>query len=80
MEIALNALVANAKSPTALAVIRSLGKQGIDVTGAADSKKYFAIYSKYCKHRIYLHSTSDKPESRVAVSLSNCSTTERLKS
>ena len=65
-ENTLNALVANAKSPTALAVIRSLGKQGIEVTGAAHSKKYFAIYSKYCKHRIYLNSDPHDSESRAA--------------
>jgi predicted ATP-grasp superfamily ATP-dependent carboligase len=66
MENILNALVASAQSPTALAVIRSLGKQGIEVTGAADSNKYFALFSNYCKHKIYLQSNSNDTETRVA--------------
>jgi len=44
-------LVANASGGVALAVIRSLGKKGIKVTGAAPRNAY-PMYSKYCKDKI----------------------------
>jgi predicted ATP-grasp superfamily ATP-dependent carboligase len=55
----MNALVANAKSASSLAVIRSLGKKGIIVTGASDSNNDFPLFSKYCKRKILLVKKSD---------------------
>jgi hypothetical protein len=60
----MNALVANAKSAPALAVIRSLGKKDIAVTGASDDKNDFPLFSKYCKKKILLKADSDN-EKRI---------------
>jgi predicted ATP-grasp superfamily ATP-dependent carboligase len=60
----MNALVANAKSAPALAVIRSIGKKGIEVTGASDSKDDFPLFSKYCTRKILLKAGSDN-ETRI---------------
>jgi predicted ATP-grasp superfamily ATP-dependent carboligase len=54
----MKALVTNARSASSLAVIRSLGRKGIEVTGASDSKDDFPLYSKYCRKRILLKSDS----------------------
>jgi predicted ATP-grasp superfamily ATP-dependent carboligase len=54
----MNALVAIAKSAPALAMIRSLGKKGIEVTGASDVKSDFPLFSKYCRKRIILKTDS----------------------
>ncbi len=61
----MNVLIANAKSPPGLAVIRSLGRKGIIVTGASDLKNDFPLYSKYCKNRILLHSHQDQTDNRI---------------
>jgi len=48
----MRALVDNANGGVALAVIRSLGKRGIDVTAASSAPLALSFYSKYCKHRV----------------------------
>ncbi len=58
----MNALVATAKSAPALAVIRSLGKKSIEVTGASDSGNAYPFFSKYCKNRILLKSPQNRME------------------
>jgi predicted ATP-grasp superfamily ATP-dependent carboligase len=55
----MNALVAIAKTPPALAMIRSLGKKGIEVTGASDDISDFPLFSKYCKKKILLRTNTD---------------------
>jgi len=45
-------LVDNADSGVALAVIRSLGKKGIDITAASSTPSALSFYSKYCKHKV----------------------------
>lgn len=62
----MNALVANAKSASSLAVIRSLGRNNIEVTGASDVMNDFPLHSKFCKNRIHLRSNGDDYESRIA--------------
>jgi predicted ATP-grasp superfamily ATP-dependent carboligase len=61
----MHVLIANAKSPPALAVIRSLGKKGYLVTGASDERNDFPMFSKYCKKRIYLKSGQQDPDQRI---------------
>jgi predicted ATP-grasp superfamily ATP-dependent carboligase len=61
----MNALVANARSASSLAVIRSLGMKGIVITGASDSQDDFPLYSKYCKDRILLRSDPNNLEYRT---------------
>ncbi len=58
-------MVVNAKSPPALAVIRSLGRKNIEVTGASDSINDFPLYSKYCKNKILLRTGPDDTENRI---------------
>jgi predicted ATP-grasp superfamily ATP-dependent carboligase len=60
-----NALVANAKSPPSLAVIRSLGRQGIDVTGATDDSNDFPLYSRFCRKKIFLKTPVANIEDRL---------------
>jgi hypothetical protein len=61
----MNALIANAKSPPSLAMIRSLGKKGIEVTGASDIKSDFPLFSKYCSHKIILKTSPEDIEGRL---------------
>jgi hypothetical protein len=61
----MNALVANAKSPPSLAVMRSLGRKGIDVTGASDDKVDFPLFSKYCRKKILLSTPAGNFEVRL---------------
>lgn len=58
----MKALVANAKSASSLAVIRSLGRKGIEITGATDSSDDFPLFSKYCRKKIILKANSDNEE------------------
>lgn len=48
----MDVLVADVKSFVALVVIRSLGKKGIDVDGATNSKNASALYSRYCRNGV----------------------------
>jgi predicted ATP-grasp superfamily ATP-dependent carboligase len=59
----MNALIANAKSEPALAVIRSLGRKGIEITGATDYSSDFPMFSRYCRKKILLRTNSDDIES-----------------
>jgi len=59
----MRALVDNANSGVALAVIRSLGKRGIDVTAASSTPLALSFYSKYCKHRV-LYTSPKKNKNR----------------
>jgi predicted ATP-grasp superfamily ATP-dependent carboligase len=61
----MNALVINARSASSLAVIRSLGRKGIDVTGASDSGDDFPLSSKYCRKKILLNSDPNDFETRM---------------
>jgi predicted ATP-grasp superfamily ATP-dependent carboligase len=61
----MNALVTNARSASALAVIRSLGRKGILITGASDSKDDFPLFSRYCRKKILLTSDPRDHESRI---------------
>lgn len=61
----MNALVINARSASSLAVIRSLGRKGIEITGASDSRHDFPLYSKYCKRKIMLNSDPLDIEKRM---------------
>jgi len=61
----MNALVTNARSASSLAVIRSLGRNGIEVTGASDSKDDFPLYSKYCRNKILLRTNPNDVEKRM---------------
>jgi predicted ATP-grasp superfamily ATP-dependent carboligase len=58
----MNALVAIAKFAPALAMIRSLGRNGIEVTGASDVENDFPLYSKYCLKKILLQTDSNEVE------------------
>jgi hypothetical protein len=44
-------LVTDAQMRSSLAVIRSLGKMGIDVTAAEETAFATGFFSKYCKHK-----------------------------
>jgi predicted ATP-grasp superfamily ATP-dependent carboligase len=59
------ALVANARSASSLAVIRSLGRKGIEITGVSDSNNDFPLYSKYCRKKILLRSDPNDNERRM---------------
>jgi predicted ATP-grasp superfamily ATP-dependent carboligase len=61
----MNALVTNARSASALAVIRSLGRKGIEVTGVSDSRDDFPLYSKYCSKKILLRTDPNETEKRL---------------
>jgi predicted ATP-grasp superfamily ATP-dependent carboligase len=61
----MNALVANAKSPPSLAVIRSLGRHGINVTGATDDSNDFPLYSRFCRKKILLRTPVANIEDRL---------------
>lgn len=61
----MNALVTNARSVSALAVIRSLGRKGIEITGASDSKDDFPLYSKFCRKKIFLASDPNDTAGRM---------------
>jgi predicted ATP-grasp superfamily ATP-dependent carboligase len=61
----MNALVANAKSAPALAVIRSLGRKGIEITGATDDSSDFPLFSRYCKKKIHLRAKQEDIEGRL---------------
>ena len=63
-------LVANARSATSLSVIRSLGKKNIEIYAATESKQDCAIYSKYCKKKIFLESDGNDLDARVEELLS----------
>jgi Predicted ATP-grasp enzyme len=58
-------LVANASTSAALAVIRSLGSKGIEITGASDTSSDFPLFSKYCRKKILLRTDSDDMKSRT---------------
>jgi predicted ATP-grasp superfamily ATP-dependent carboligase len=60
-----NALIANAKSPSSLAMIRSLGKKGVKITGATDTKNDFPLFSKYCTNKIILKTGAENIEGRM---------------
>ncbi len=61
----MNALVTNARSASSLAVIRLLGRNGIEVTGASDSKDDFPLYSKYCRKKVLLRTNPNDVEKRM---------------
>jgi predicted ATP-grasp superfamily ATP-dependent carboligase len=60
-----NALIVNAKSTSSLAIIRSLGRKGIDLTCASDTKTDFPLYSKYCREKIILSTSDEDIEKRI---------------
>lgn len=49
----MKALVANAGHPSSLAVIRSLGRKKIAVTGVSIKKGDAPLYSRFCRNRVY---------------------------
>jgi len=61
----MNALITNARSVSSLAVIRSLGKKGIEISAASDSKDDFPLYSKYCHKKILLGSDPNDTRARL---------------
>lgn len=61
----MNVLVVNAKSASALAVIRSLGRKGINLTCASDVATDFPLYSKYCRHKLLLKTGEGNHEERI---------------
>jgi predicted ATP-grasp superfamily ATP-dependent carboligase len=61
----MNALIINAKSASSLAVIRSLGRRGIEVTGASDDISDFPLFSKYCTRKILLLSDPRNLDKRI---------------
>jgi predicted ATP-grasp superfamily ATP-dependent carboligase len=61
----MNALVANTKSPPSLAVIRSLGRKGIDVTGATDNSEDFPLFSRFCRKKILLRTSATNIADRL---------------
>jgi len=61
----MNALVANSKSASALAVIWSLGSKGIEITGASDSGSDFPLFSRYCTNKILFRTNSDNVENLI---------------
>jgi len=56
----MSVIVTNAEHLITLSVIRSLGRNGIDVTGASDDQKALSLYSKYCDKKIRYPSPSKK--------------------
>jgi predicted ATP-grasp superfamily ATP-dependent carboligase len=61
----MKALVANAKTAPALAIIRSLGRRGIEITGASDISSDFPLFSKFCKKKILLRTDSDDMGNKI---------------
>jgi len=59
-------LIANAKSATSLAVIRSLGLKGIEITGATDSTYDIPLVSKFCRHKIFLKTDHLDTDDRIS--------------
>lgn len=63
-------LVANATSAAALAIIRSLGSKGVEITGASDISSDFPLFSKYCRKKILLRTDPDDKKNRIEELLS----------
>ncbi len=56
------ALITSAETNTALAVTRSLGEKGINITCASSTRLAKSFYSKYCKNRLIYPSPEKQPE------------------
>ena len=59
-------LVTDAQMRSSLAVIRSLGKKGLDVTGAESTRFATGFFSKYCSERKVYPDPSKHPENFVS--------------
>ena len=59
----MRALVDNADGGVALAVIRSLGRRGIDITAASGIPSALSFRSKYCKRKV-LYTSPEKDENK----------------
>ena len=55
-------LVTDAQMRNSLAIIRSLGKKGIEVTGAEETRFATGFFSKYCNHRVVYPSPNRFPD------------------
>lgn len=58
-------LVTDAQMRNSLAVIRSLGSKGIEVTGAEETRFATGFFSKYCKNKIVYPSPHKHPDKFV---------------
>ena len=56
----MRAIVTNAETSVGLAVIRSLGKNYVDVTTASSEKNAISFYSKYCGDKLMYPTVSNK--------------------
>lgn len=59
----MRALVDNADGGVALAVIRSLGRKGIDITAASGIPSALSFRSKYCKRKV-IYTSPEKDENK----------------
>jgi len=59
----MRALVDNADGGVALAVIRSLGRKGVDITAASGIPSALSFRSKYCKRKV-LYTSPEKDENK----------------
>ena len=55
-------LITDAQMRSSLAIIRSLGKKGIEVTGAEETKFAPGLYSKFCKYKYIYPSPKDEKQ------------------
>ncbi|MFC2066159.1 ATP-grasp domain-containing protein [Chloroflexota bacterium] len=55
-------LVTDAQIRNSLAIIRSLGKRGLEVTGAEETRFATSFFSRYCRRRIIYPSPYKRPE------------------
>ncbi len=55
-------LVTDAQMRNSLAIIRSLGSKGLEVTGAEETRFATGFFSKYCKNKIVYPSPSKYPD------------------
>ncbi len=65
MPVKPKALVTDAQMRNSLAIIRSLGRNGIEVTGAEDTRFATGFFSRYCKKRIVYPNPYKHPDEFV---------------
>ncbi|MBA7616773.1 D-alanine--D-alanine ligase [subsurface metagenome] len=58
-------LVTDAQMRNSLAIIRSLGKNGLEVTGAEETRFATGFFSRYCKHKIVYPGSHKYPDGFV---------------
>jgi predicted ATP-grasp superfamily ATP-dependent carboligase len=57
-----NVLVTDAQMRNSLAIIRSLGKKGINITAGEESRFSTSFFSRYCSHKLIYPSPQNDPD------------------